>query len=1007
MTTITPTNLRTKRQDSAFYLSVFQPVTLLTAQVDNGSIARGARTIAYNGGSGTGFATIEGYQLFEVDTATGTQLARLKSITGNQSAGTITIDENDISFADNDVIRVKHFYPIVAVPPAIRSQVFYKFFNVTYSDQNSLVNPVAIIGPHRVGILSAGSVAFSLNSSSSYAVAQGATISSRVWSCVHNGGGITGVSFDNATAANPTLTITAADTYWLKCTVTDSNGKTQSTYRVIFVYADVKDAYKDFTVNDLSGDWNQSGWQCSIETTGAVTLSDFPDGTLICLWHVNKFDGIEGYINLWGAASQQIVCNGYLRKDQDNDNFQNGTGRISFSITTPEALMDNASEMGSISINATTTPTKWYQYASWLTIGRGVHHLLKWHSSVLETCDVLGLTDNTLGVKTCDFTEPTILQMINTLGYQRGHFAKLVSNRMGQLYFVTDSQILNTAARAALDTVFTLTTDDVSGVVDVVRSPEANVALSDLDGFSFNGTTSTPFISLIPGYRESSISYGLPGYRGGGNISTKSQVLNDQTDSNEKVGRVFAQANNNPFEIRFTTAANYLGAFDVVPSIGWYEWGISDSALKRNTSLNGKLLICRNVSHQINHQTGTIQTSVVFEPEALGPDGIQGNYPVGYPTVTGGGVARAPSWNDSNAITSGRFLATGYVSTDDDLRLVAGDVSPLTTGSINTTTGIIVNAVVVGLSPGKGVVVYKDSGNNEFRASTVNLSNNTITSLGSPITIAVAGIQVLFDARRISSTSLIATYGDYVVMMSVSGDTITVGTPVLLTYASADFRQVVGLTSTLALHSYNGLSGPAGSILTLAGLVVTEGATQFNLSTSPAGGNPNYTVALDSQTVGILYNWSGDTRASLIYNIDGPGDSLSQGDDISLLNPSNTVFDLFLSSTNRMMTLYSNNAQNNLISKIVSWDGSTGLSDGTAEILSTGTEARQRAAGVLVRSGIAAITYAYLNDAADSWKWAIKTASISGTMITDNADESILVSGGAATTAYVSITVTE
>lgn len=659
-------NLRTTAHRSSFYLSVFQPATLLAAQVNNGSIARGARSIAYDSGSGSGFATIEGYQLLEVDTATGTEYVRVKSITGNQTSGTITVDENAINWGDNNPIRIKHFYPMVAVPPSIRSGIFYKFYDTVYSTQNSTPNPVTIIGSHLVGVLTAGSVAFSLNSSSSYAIAQGATISSRVWSCVHNGGGTTGISFSSTTAANPTLTITAAGQYWLKCVVTDSNSKTQATYRAVFVYANLNDAYIDFTVQSLSGDWSLGGWQASVEVTGNVALSDFPDGALAVIHYKNYFDATEGYVDLWGTAGQNIVLSGYIRRDQDNDNFDEGTGKVNFDITTPDGVMDNMSELGSISLNAISSPSKWYQYASWLTVGRGVHHLLKWHSSVLETCDVLGLTDNTLGVKNTDFTEPSVLQMINGLGFQRGHFAKMASSRLGRLYFVTDSQMLNTAARAALDTVFTLATSDISGVVDVVRQPEAVAGVADLDGFSFDGATSTPFISIMPGYRESLISYGLPGFRGTSPISTKSQVLNNQTDSNEKVGRVFAQANNNPLEMRFSTPANYLGAFDIVPSIGWYNWGIADADLKRNTELNGRLLLCRNTTHQIDVQNGTVQTSVVFEPEAHGPDGIQGNYPVGYPAPS----LRPPSWTPSAGgaiygyIGGGDDLAVKYITTD-------------------------------------------------------------------------------------------------------------------------------------------------------------------------------------------------------------------------------------------------------------------------------------------------------------------------------------------------------
>lgn len=678
-------NLRTKIGKATPYLSILQPVTLLAALVNNGSITRGARTIAYDGGTGSGFSTIEAGQLFEVDTATGTEIARVKSITGSQSSGTITLGENSILFADNQVIRIKHHYPIFPIPPTIRNGVFYKDYDTVYVSQNSQPNPVAIIGSHRAGWLSAGSAVFAF-SAASYAIAQGASIASHAWSCVHNGGGTTGITISAPTSATTNITVTSADTYWVKYTVTDSNGKTQSTYRCIFAYDTSNLPYKDFTINGLNGDWQSGGWRYSLQATGDSTLADIPDRTLVVLWYDNFFNSTSGYVDLWGAASQNIIHCGYLRKDQDNDSFPTGVGNATFEVTTPDSVMDALSLLGSVSVEAVSSPTTWYQYASWLTVGRAIHHLLKWHSTVLETCDVYSLTANTLGVKVAEFSEQSLLQMINGLGFQRGIFAKLVSDRLGRLHFVVDSQMLNTSQRGALDTVFTLATSDISDVVDVVRDEEDVTAVTDLDGFSFDGTASLPFISIIPGYVET-ISINMPEFTGQGNNSIKAQVLDDQTDSNEKCGRVHAQQNRNPYELRFATPYNGLGAFDIVPDIGFYVWGIANDGLKRETDLNGIKLICRHVDVDIK-TNGIAQTSVVFEPEAQGPDAIPGNYPTEYPAP----VVRQPKTSNPyqylfiGTTDSGVFRkawggtpeAVNTGLTGDDLKVRSLRINPVT-----------------------------------------------------------------------------------------------------------------------------------------------------------------------------------------------------------------------------------------------------------------------------------------------------------------------------------------
>ena len=878
-------DLRTKKQTSSFKLSILKPVALLTALVNNVAIARGARTIAFDTGTGSGFATIEAGQTLIVTTADGLQRVRVKSISGSQASGSIVVAENSISWADNQAFSIYHLYDIWPIPLTIRGGVFFKDYDLAYSTQNLTPNPVAIIGSHRTGTLVAGTIDFSLNSSSSYAIASGATISSRVWSCVHMGGGTSGISFSSTTAANPTLTITEAGQYWLKCIVTDSNSKTQATYRAIFVYDSATLPYTSFTASGLSGDWQTGGYRFNIEATGDIELSDFPDRTLVVLWYDNTFNGIAGYVDLWGTASQNIVCAGYLRRDQDNDDFSNGTGSVSFEVTTPDGILDATAILGSVSLEAVAaSPTTWYEYASWLTVGRSVHHLLKWHSTVLETCDVYGLTANTLGVKATPYTEASLLQMINSFAMQRGHFAKMVSDRLGRLHFVTDSQMLNDAGRAALDTVFSIVEADISGVVDVVRQEEEQVTITDLDGFSFVSPTSTPFISMQPGYRESSISYNMPEMRGAGGASFRNQVLIDQTDANEKVGRAHCAANRNPFEMRHTTPANYLGAFDIVPSIGWYEWGLADADLKRNTALTGIKLICRHVDHAIDHAAGTIQTSIVFEPEAQGPDGIQGNYPVGYPTP----VLRVPqaSTGDQLITTATEAIITYYSETDNLVYTRLVTLDPLALSAEVLFTGPAQEGgILTALSSTKVLCIW--SNDTTVHATVLTASGGTVV-VGADNTLFDAGVSVAVERSgltAITSTTALLVFDNFdtgthtaAVMLTISGDTVTYGTIEII-----DNSQPVGITAsrlsaTKAIAAWFDATGGTDlgyyNILAINGADVNAGTSaQFasGLIRSPG------VTALSSSVAVVFYGRSGGSyhpTVKPIYAITGQTGSL-------------------------------------------------------------------------------------------------------------------------------------
>lgn len=896
------TNLRTTRHSGPVYLSVMRPATLLTAQI-NGTFARGARSLNYDSGTGTGFSTIEAGQVLEIETVFGVEWVRIKSVSGNQVSGVLGLDENPILTADNQVIRVKHQYTIVAAPPSIRSGVFFKFFDEIYSGQNLTPNPVAIAGPARAGFLSAGSIAFALDASPSYVIAAGATISSYLWSCVHNGGGTTGVSFSSTTSATPTLTITEAGQYWLKLRVTDSNGNVANTYRALFVYSrGVTDPYKDFTVGSVSGDWQQGGWRCTVQATGLVTASDFPDGTLCVIWYENKFNDTAGFVNLWGAVGQNIIMAGYLRNDSSNDNFDKGTGTVSFEVTTPEAVIDSITLLGTVSLNYHAAPTTWYQLAN-MTVGRAVHHLLKWHSWVFETCDVLGLTDNTLKVKNIDLSEDSLLQMINGLSYGRGIFAKLVSSRLGRLHFVVDSQMLNTAGRAALDTTFTLTAADISGVVDVMRQAEETLGTAELDGFSFDGTTGTPFISICPGYRESSISYGFPKFRGTGTDKRSGQVLIDQTDSNEKVGRVLAVANNDPREFRFNCRGNYLGAFDIVPDTGWYAWGVASADLKRQLAYNGKKLVSRHIDIPINVQAGTIGTSVVLEPEALGPDGIQGNYPVGYPTPP----LRVPTWDTGGAgIAEATEAIVVYTTGTSYTRLVT--LNPLALGSeVDMGIGAAFGdgGTLACLSATKAIVVWAD--NSVFHARTLTVSGGTVV---------VGADQLLFDdvsgstdsyaVVGVTSTTALLVFDDQrtgqdcsAVVLTISGDTITIGTIEVVEVGHSPFGVTVSrIDATRYIAAWqNAASGNRGwaNIMTVTGDDVNGGTSAQFVAGAVAVRAPSIDAISATEAVVFYGRATGSylPSAKPLYGISGSTWSLGNE---NVLDAAHVLFDPVLIS---------------------------------------------------------------------------------------------------------------
>lgn len=866
MAVLSPTqlsNLRTKIARAVPYLSVLQPVVLLQALVNDAGVTRGQRSIPYNTGSGTGFAVIDNGMTMQVDTIDGTQIIRVKSITGTQASGTVEIDENGIDFTNGIQIRILHHFEVHPVPPSIRGGTFYKFYSTAYTNQNTQQNPVAIAGTHRAGFLSAGSITFDLDASPSYAIATGATIASYAWTCVKNGGGTTGITIASAASAVTTVSFTVAGQYWLSLQVTDSNGKIINTHRAIFVYDANNLPYKYFTIESFTGDWTAGGWRVSLNATGDVDLTEFPDWTLVVLWYQNYLTSTAGYVNLWGISDEILTC-GYLRQDTDSDLFQDGKGSVSFQITTIDDLLNNVTPLGSVSLNATSAPSAWWQYASDMTAGKSVHHLLLWQAwGIFQCVDVYGLTDNALGVKNTDYTEPSLLQQINGFAFNRGIFAKLMSDRLGRLWFVEDSQMLNDAGRAALDTVMTIIEDDISGDVGVVRSPEQSIAFTQIDGFKYDGSVSTPYISIIPGYTESSISYIIPEQRGGSLASVSNQILSSQTDSNEKLGRYHALQNNNPRELRFANLSNYIGAFDIIPSIGWYDWGIANSDLRRNTDLFGRLSICRNITAQFDHNAGTIITNVVLEPEAIGPDGIVGNYPTGYPVTT----LPTPDWDESlpSVIMAYRDNTNSNVG-----RTVVGIPGTITMGTpVTFEAGATSWISVVGLSATKALVCFRDEGDsNQGKAVVLTIAGSVVT----PGTAAIfeTGNTTHISACMMTATQVMVCYRDNgnsnqgtACILNISGTTVTPATSVVFETGATQYVSVTALTATKAIVTYSDVGNSqhgtacvldvAASVITPATPAVFHGAAITRTGVDALTSNSAVVVfALTSNSLAVL-----------------------------------------------------------------------------------------------------------------------------------------------------------
>lgn len=621
-------NLREAAHKVKARLTIFAPPVLWTGQVD-GTHDRGETDIVYDSGSGS-LTFVRDFLQIIVGTSPGADdVGRLRvddTASMLLATGTITVDENAIVWVPGLHLSIEHLFPIERINPRIAGGVLYKYFDVAYTNQNGQdeTEPVCVAGADQVAELVSGSHVFDIDLSESYPTTAG-VISSYTLSVAPTLGAV--VSFNTGTGIG-TVTVSQAGYWWAICSTTDSFGNTMERFVLLRAHDSTDTDFIEVTITGYTEVWG-GGVRMSVEARENLTLSNIPDNAIAYLWHENKFDGSVGYVNIL-TIHDTILFNGYVRSDRGRSDFNTGDKSASFELTTVDGLMENL-PLRSITVRLKSSPAAWWQYQL-LTTGEAIWFLFRWHSTVPWRHDMIGIMtfDKFQRRIAADFEEGSLFRMANQVGFDRGVIAKITCDRLGRIHFVQDTQLLNQTDRDSVISAFDIQEEDVSGVIDIVRNPEPRVHQMQISGFLYSTSgDGTPFISIIPGYRPSDTSFSMPERRGSSFKNIPNQLLQSQTESNERVGRFFAQANLTIKEFRIPFRGNYLTALTTIPSFGWYELNIQDTNLARELEVNSLRMLCRSISASIDSQTGIFQVTGVFEPEAQGPDGILGNYPTG------------------------------------------------------------------------------------------------------------------------------------------------------------------------------------------------------------------------------------------------------------------------------------------------------------------------------------------------------------------------------------------
>lgn len=588
--------LRADNQSTRLYLTAHQPATVYTARLAAvPSSTDQVTAITYNTGSGT-HTNILSDQTLLVGSSAGAfdyGQCRIRNTTGiGATTGTFNIGEaSEVNWTAGAYLTVlDEFVPWAKHLRTVGTSV-YMDYDVAYTDQHSKCDSVPVLGPSRVAWLRDATVTLAFDASQSWVLNN--TITGYAWT-------FTGAaSSTGTTTATPTATYNAAGTYRVACAITNSDGKTFTGYRYVFIVTEAT-AIDQFSLGSVRGDFNGGGWSFDVTLYAQADRVTVRDRALMILHAVDYYGDTAGSVG-YVAGSENVIAIGWLAGDTIDWQPQDKGGSVSFAVQGLHYWLDKMSGFPVGLKDQNSAPTKWTKFFG-LTCRAVTWHMLHWRSTLTRFTDVFACDESHRAARIEAPGAQTLWQQLNTM-LDTAILAKSCCDRYGRLFNQIEQQLLSTAEKASIPSVMTITGADWTGQIDIERRPTPECSLVDFSGVSFDGATATPYCSLSPGHVFK--QFGTPDLR-------ERLIFDSQTIANQRAG-AYCGWKNNPYPRISISLPSNNRLIDLAPW-QWVTINIATADTVRAITASSLRLIPRSIEY--NHQDGYLTSRVEFEAES-------------------------------------------------------------------------------------------------------------------------------------------------------------------------------------------------------------------------------------------------------------------------------------------------------------------------------------------------------------------------------------------------------
>lgn len=589
---------RKQPQQTKLHLSIFQPTVVMKARVNNVDATKGDREIIYDSSSIGTFASVEAGMTMLVGSADGLSdigKIRIRSATSSQF---VVSENSNIEWDDNQFLTVLKLWELWPIFPRIISDpadpenvIFYKDYDIPYSNQNSVLGTYVNAGPHRATFrdCASGQARLYYGSTGTHNLLG----DSLVYNWTFEGG-----SPSSSTSANPGyVTYSTPGHYVSRLQISGSSGAVDTTYRYASVYdhpsCGTGTVPTSWEMTSFDGSRSEGGYNAKFKVRQNVTVTE---GSVVVIFSEDWYGDTKQSFGGNFPNSSEIFFVGYVMNDTIRHNYKDSY--VEFEASSLTGLMKNAIGF-SVSVESKANPTKWYELAE-LDCRRAIYHYLKWHTTALSISDFQFVGTDQL-LQFFDADRSSMYDAIDNL--MRGTLiGSLVSDRQGKMWAEVDAQAY-TDPVTSFSPVMTITKRDWMNDPAIEERLSDETSYLELGGIAYDGNAASTFAALM-----ASAPGNAPGFRG--KIDRRQGLaLTDQAQLNQLVGNMWANDNSRYPTINMEMAVSARN-LDIAPQ-ETAQMSVLASDTARGVAING-LYVPESFNWRFDAKTGVLRPTIGY-----------------------------------------------------------------------------------------------------------------------------------------------------------------------------------------------------------------------------------------------------------------------------------------------------------------------------------------------------------------------------------------------------------